>query len=186
MRSVKRVWRRKSLKRTLAWEALEWFRQAVTDFWEGLEVVFMAMEKDTAETIVKVYAVLAWISALIAAVAGIGILVGGSIMGGFGMMGGRNMITSGFLAGLAVIFAIFLLVMAIFYVFVGVGLWNKKDWARIAAIVFSVLSLFSFPIGTVIGAFGIYFFGFEETMTGLFLSKGSAKSAGKKQGKKSK
>ena len=42
-------------------------------------------------------------------------------------------------------------VLAIFYIITGWGLWTLKSWARIVAIILAVISLLSFPIGTIIG-----------------------------------
>jgi hypothetical protein len=119
---------------------------------------------------VKVYAVLAWISAFIAAIAGLGIILGGSLLGIMGFAAGRETgMIGGFLGALGIVFGILLIVMAVFDVFVGIGLWGRKPWARIVTLVFSVLSLMNFPIGTLIGALGIWLFGFEPTVTGLFV-----------------
>ena len=42
-------------------------------------------------------------------------------------------------------------IIGIIYVIVGWGLWTMKSWARLAAIVLAVISLISFPIGTILG-----------------------------------
>jgi hypothetical protein len=51
----------------------------------------------------------------------------------------------------------------------GWGLLNYKPWARILAIVLSALNLLSVPIGTVIGAYGLWVLLNTETER-LFLS----------------
>lgn len=127
------------------------------------------MEKDTAELIVKVYAVLAWISAAIAVIAALGILLWGSVAGG--MISLQGLPFAGMMAGLGIVFALLILCVGVFDVIVGFGLWKRKNWARIVTIIFSVISLFSFPLGTIIGGFGIWLFGFEPTVTGLFGAK---------------
>ena len=38
----------------------------------------------------------------------------------------------------------------------GYGLLNKKSWIRIPTIVLSGISLFSFPIGTILGGYGLW------------------------------
>jgi hypothetical protein len=38
----------------------------------------------------------------------------------------------------------------------GWGLLNFKEWARILAIVISALNLLGFPIGTILGAYGLW------------------------------
>ncbi len=142
------------------------------------------MEKNTAETIVKVYAILAWIGALLMLIAGLAMFVGPAFMGSFGMMRGFGAM-GGLWTGAAVLFGILFLVLAVLYLFGGLGLWRHKEWARILTIVLSVLSLFSFPIGTIIGAIGIWLFGFEPTVKGLFgTAPVAAKAALAKKAKK--
>jgi hypothetical protein len=115
---------------------------------------------------VKIYAVLAWIGALFAAIAGLYMFGIGGMMGG-AMMGTDMMGGLGGGAFLAVV-GVFMLLVAVFEAFVGYGLWTHKPWARIAALVMSVINLVSFPIGTIIGAVGIWLFGFEPSVKGLF------------------
>lgn len=43
------------------------------------------------------------------------------------------------------------ILIGILYAITGWGLWNLKSWARIVAIILGILSLFNFPIGTIIG-----------------------------------
>jgi uncharacterized BrkB/YihY/UPF0761 family membrane protein len=57
---------------------------------------------------------------------------------------------------LAVI-AMVLMVFVVFFLAIGYGLWQRKQWARIASMVVAVLSLFGFPIGTFIGGFTIWY-----------------------------
>jgi hypothetical protein len=42
-------------------------------------------------------------------------------------------------------------------VIIGWGLWKRHEWGRIGAIVLAVLRLFSFPIGTLIGALILWY-----------------------------
>jgi hypothetical protein len=42
-------------------------------------------------------------------------------------------------------------------VVVGWGLWTLRPWARTAALVLAVVSLFNFPVGTGIGALSIWY-----------------------------
>jgi hypothetical protein len=48
------------------------------------------------------------------------------------------------------------LILSLPSVLAGWGLLNFKEWARILTIVLSALSLFGFPIGTLIGAYGLW------------------------------
>ena len=59
------------------------------------------------------------------------------------------------------------LVFAILYGLVGYGLLQLKTWARIAAIIVAILSLCSFPIGTILGGV-VLFFMFQEETTQAF------------------
>ncbi|MCY1722962.1 oligosaccharide flippase family protein [Prolixibacteraceae bacterium Z1-6] len=38
----------------------------------------------------------------------------------------------------------------------GIGLFKRKEWARILTLIISVLNLFSFPIGTALGIYSIW------------------------------
>ena len=47
--------------------------------------------------------------------------------------------------------------LAVLHLIVGLGLLGRKEWARWLAIILSLLGLFNFPIGTVIGGLIIVF-----------------------------
>jgi uncharacterized membrane protein (DUF2068 family) len=83
------------------------------------------------------------------------------------MMGG-GMMDGGLFAGFGVIIGVVFIALGVFYAIAGFGLWSHKPWARIVTLVLSVISLFSFPLGTIIGALGIWLFGFEENVKALF------------------
>ena len=38
----------------------------------------------------------------------------------------------------------------------GIGLFKRKEWARILTLIISVLNLFSFPFGTALGVYSIW------------------------------
>jgi hypothetical protein len=63
--------------------------------------------------------------------------------------------------------ACFTLIFAILYGAVGYGLLQLRTWARIAAIILAILSLCSFPIGTILGGI-VLFFMFQEETTQAF------------------
>ena len=50
-----------------------------------------------------------------------------------------------------------LMAFTLLFIIVGYGLWTRRQWARIAAIVLAVLALFAFPVGTFIGALIIWY-----------------------------
>ena len=75
-----------------------------------------------------------------------------------GMMGGILDIIAGILLG--IIFPLFTLVFAVIgllFLFGSAALLTGKNWARIVVLVFSVLSLFDIPIGTILGIIFIYY-----------------------------
>jgi len=50
-----------------------------------------------------------------------------------------------------------LMTFTLLFLVVGYGLWIRRQWARVAAIVLAILALFAFPIGTFIGALIIWY-----------------------------
>lgn len=144
------------------------------------------MDTHTAEIIVKVYAVLTWIGALFSFIGGIAMIFFGSLGSTFmgGMMGAGMMdeaVMGGLMTAVTVVVGIILVVLSGLYAYTGYGLWLHKPWSRIVVIVLSVLNLFSFPIGTLIGTFGIWFFGFEETAKSLFSGTSASSPMNKKK-----
>ena len=120
------------------------------------------MDKSSATTAVKIIAILYWVGAALGIITGIAMIFGGSFLGSMMPTGG------GFMAGLFAIWGLILFVIGVVNIFVGLGLWKFKNWARIVAIVFAVISLLSFPIGTIIGIAIIYLLVFEKTVKSLF------------------
>ena len=53
--------------------------------------------------------------------------------------------------------------LIIAYFVAGWGLLQHKSWARILAIILAILSLCSFPVGTILGGIVLYFMFQEET-----------------------
>jgi hypothetical protein len=138
------------------------------------------MDRNTAQTVVRVFAVLAWLMALL--------LLAASILFGFffghfmqGMMEDPTIAAeltampaeqlAMMQKAIPIIAAVILFPLAILYAAVGVGLWKQQKWARITAIVLSALELLSFPFGTVIGAIGIWLFGFDNSVRALFTAE---------------
>ncbi|HLC86634.1 MAG TPA: hypothetical protein VJG30_05080 [Candidatus Nanoarchaeia archaeon] len=121
------------------------------------------MDKNTAQTVVKVLAVLYWIGAVFGAISGLAMLFGSGALGftSGGLLGG-------FLGGFAVLMGIVMLVIAALEAYVGWGLWNFKNWAKITAIVLAVIGLLAFPIGTIVGIVVIYLLGFNNDVKSLF------------------
>ena len=54
------------------------------------------------------------------------------------------------------ILAIVFIVISLPGIFAGMGLYKRREWARVLTIILSVIELFSFPFGTAIGIFSIW------------------------------
>ena len=50
----------------------------------------------------------------------------------------------------------FLLMLSLPALVTGIGLLQRRSWARIAGIVMSLLNLFNFPFGTLLGVYGLW------------------------------
>ncbi len=129
------------------------------------------MEKSTAHNLVLAFAVLIFISAALLAISGLALLFAGSpgtLMNIFAPV--TDVATAGvYAAGVtAIVMAIIMLLLAVIYLVIGIAIWKHKPWARMAAIVLSVISLFGFPLGTIIGIFGIWLFGFNRDVKEMF------------------
>ena len=80
----------------------------------------------------------------------------------------------GEVAGLSAMVIILILAFGLgFVLFItGLGLWGMRMWARWLAVAISILSLFAFPIGTVIGAVTIWYL-FQESTKDAFEAAGT-------------
>jgi hypothetical protein len=57
---------------------------------------------------------------------------------------------------IADILAIVFIVISIPGILAGMGLYKRKEWARILTLILSIIEIFSFPIGTAIGIYSIW------------------------------
>lgn len=57
---------------------------------------------------------------------------------------------------IADIIAIAFIIISIPGIFAGLGLYKRKEWARILTLILSVIEIFSFPFGTAIGIYSIW------------------------------
>ena len=57
---------------------------------------------------------------------------------------------------IADILAIVFIVISIPGIVAGMGLYKRKEWARILTLFLSIIEIFSFPIGTAIGIYSIW------------------------------
>jgi len=51
---------------------------------------------------------------------------------------------------------VFSLIVSIPGIIAGIGLFKRKEWARVLTLIISVLNLLSFPIGTGLGIYSIW------------------------------
>jgi hypothetical protein len=75
----------------------------------------------------------------------------------------------GVVAGLTALILLLILAfgLGILFFVTALGLWGMRNWARWLAVIISILSLFAFPIGTVIGAVTIWYL-FKEDIRESF------------------
>ena len=71
------------------------------------------------------------------------------------------------IAGIALIF---FSIISIPGLIAGIGLFKRKEWARILTLILSVIDLFNIPIGTAVGVYSIWALVQEETIA-LFKNK---------------
>lgn len=87
-----------------------------------------------------------------------------AIIGGIFMLGAKNAIIDimeeegdvlqsviDFVDSILIVIGLIAFIIGILYLITGWGLWALKPWARIIAIVLAIISLFNFPVGTIIG-----------------------------------
>lgn len=84
--------------------------------------------------------------------------------GGFGLamvgMSKREeeMFAGGIMLVVGVIIGLFMVVFSSLYFFTGLKIRKQKSIGRTLGIIVSILSLFSFPLGTALGVYGLWFF----------------------------
>jgi hypothetical protein len=70
--------------------------------------------------------------------------------------------------GVGIIAGIIVFLFAAFFLALARGLWNRHTWARYMQLAWCVPQLLTFPIGTIVGLFGIYAFGFNKEIRRQF------------------
>ena len=123
-------------------------------------VEVILLDKGTAKTIVLVISILGFIGAAMAVLGGLAmILFGGMFMTAEG---------AGVLGALGGAAGVFMIIIGIIQFWIYFKLMKLVNWARIVVIIFAVLSLFSFPIGTILGILIIYFLALNKDVRKLF------------------
>ncbi|MBP7708578.1 hypothetical protein KA107_02740 [Candidatus Pacearchaeota archaeon] len=122
---------------------------------------------------VKILSVLAYIGAVLSLVVGLAMIFGASFISSL-IPAGTLPMMGGLLVGAGLIFAgIIAVLLAILDYFVGRGLWNGQNWARILVLIFAVLgilgSLMPFNIvSIVIDGVIIWYLGFKDNAKAYF------------------
>jgi Ni,Fe-hydrogenase I cytochrome b subunit len=62
------------------------------------------------------------------------------------------------------VIAIVFIVISVPGILAGMGLYRRKEWARILSLILSVIEIFSFPFGTAIGIYSIWALTQPETI----------------------
>ncbi|MGV8151365.1 MAG: hypothetical protein ACP5NV_06590 [Candidatus Woesearchaeota archaeon] len=131
------------------------------------------MDKNTAQTVVKVIGILGIIGAAIGLLVGLILMILGPAAMGFLIqeMGAL----SGLVGGALILAGVFIILFSIFGLFVSINLMKYKEWARIVVIIFAALGilngLFSLPVGLVgiiINGLVIYLLAFNKDVIKLF------------------
>ncbi len=68
------------------------------------------------------------------------------------------------LGGVGAFVFMFILIVYLPGLLAGIGMLSYAPWARILAIIISILQLFYFPVGTLLGAYGLYVLFNPETV----------------------
>lgn len=88
----------------------------------------------------------------------LGLLVGGIIITMFYFIG--DLVDDSeaelVLSIIAKVAIVLIIILSIPGLIAGIGLFKRKEWARILTLILSVLDLFNIPIGTAIGAYSIW------------------------------
>ena len=121
----------------------------------------MAIKKSKDHKFIKAITIIDKVYAVIFLLGAVLLLVGGTVVSSLGwMMPFQQMmpgVTSGIVGGALMIASIFVAALGIFYIYLAKAIKERKYWAKVAQIIVAiVVHLFSFPIGTAVGAFELY------------------------------
>jgi hypothetical protein len=89
------------------------------------------------------------------------VLVAG--LGGSFMQGDRDAAIAG--GTCATVAAVFIAILSLPNLIAGIGLKNRRPWARMLTIVLPILNLFQFPLGTALGIYGLWVLLNEQSKT---------------------
>jgi hypothetical protein len=135
---------------------------------------YQHMQKPQPEQIVKLYALLLWVGAILLLFGGI-ILTLFKVRGDIGLIGTAMGWTGSHpfntmlgLIGDGTKLGLLFIAMAVVHVFTGIGLVHHYNWARYALLGIAGLQVLNFPLGSIIGIVGIWFFAFNDDVKRLF------------------
>lgn len=110
------------------------------------------MEAIDLEEHIRIIAILYIVLGVLGLVAAVAVLVIGA---GAGLASGDpDAAIAGGTCGTIV--AVIIAVLSLPNLIAGLGLKNRREWARILTIILSVINLFNFPIGTAIGVYALW------------------------------
>jgi hypothetical protein len=102
---------------------------------------------------------------VLAAMATFTLIVGGGLVGG--LISGEQDIVIPITSFVGTAISTWLLLLSVPGIIGGIGVLRHQSWARYMVLVFSILDLFSVPMGTAVGAYSIWVLVQDET-TKLF------------------
>ena len=123
---------------------------------------------------VKILAILAYIGAVLSILGALAMFIGSAFVGPLlANIPGYTAILGAAGAAIAITLGIVLIAFAVLDYFIGKGLWNGKNWARIVTLVFAVIGLIGsiWPLSIVqlvIDALIIWYLGFNKQAIAYF------------------
>lgn len=123
----------------------------------------MANERPIAVTVI---CVVEWIMTAFSALLGLGLMFGGTLLAAFIPSDIPGL--GGALGAMGLVAGIVVLALSAVVAWIVWKLWQLTNWARIVLIVFAVLGLLSFPIGTIINGIILYFLAFNKDVKAAF------------------
>ncbi|MCD6171160.1 MAG: hypothetical protein J7J36_01905 [Thermoplasmata archaeon] len=73
------------------------------------------------------------------------------------MWGGSSALGFGLAKSLGAAIGAVVIIIGLIDFLIGYGLWTLKPWARMAAIIFAIIGLINFPIGTIISIIVLWY-----------------------------
>lgn len=98
---------------------------------------------------------LGWLYVLSGGLAMLLAVVLGTLFGVAGILSG-DAESGALIGGIGLAFAVFIAVLGVPSLICGWGLLTYKPWARVLGIILSVLQIANFPVGTLLGGYGMW------------------------------